>query len=127
SLLKSSLAGRTALLGFAGSPWTLANFMLEGGGVKEYTKAKALLYSDPQLFNRLLEKLTAAITAFLQLQIDAGADALQIFDSLGGVLSEGNFGPASARWMKQIISSLHGQVPVIVFSKGTHGNWDELV
>ena len=126
-LIKSALGGRTALIGFAGSPWTLANFMIEGGGVKEYTKAKALFYSDPPLFARLMEKLTQAVTNFLQLQIDAGADAVQIFDSLGGVLSDGDFARASGRWIKQIIAGLKGQVPVIVFSKGTHGNWDDLV
>jgi uroporphyrinogen decarboxylase len=126
-LIKSALNGRTALIGFAGSPWTLANFMVEGGGVKEYTKAKALYYSDPALFTRLLEKLTQAVTNFLQLQIDAGADAVQVFDSLGGVLSDGDFARASGCWIKQIVSGLRGQVPVIVFSKGTHGNWDELV
>ena len=126
-LIKTALAGRTALIGFAGSPWTLANFMIEGGGVKEYTKAKALFYSDRPLFTRLLEKLTKAVADFLQLQIDAGADAVQIFDSLGGVLSDGDFAAASGRWMKQIVGSLKGQVPVIVFSKGTHGSWDELV
>src|SRR5207302_11251284 len=101
SRVKRELNGRTALIGFAGSPWTLANFMLEGGGVKEYTKAKTLFYSDQRLFFRLLEKLTRAVANFLQLQIDAGADAVQIFDSLGGVLSEGNFASASAPWMKQ--------------------------
>ena len=77
---------------FAGSPWTLANFMIEGGGVGDYTKAKALFYSDHRLFSRLLEKLTKAVAGFLQLQIDAGAEAVQIFDSLGGVLSDGEFG-----------------------------------
>jgi len=101
--------------------------MVEGGGVKEYTKAKALFYADPPLFARLLEKLTQAVTAFLQLQIDAGADAVQIFDSLGGVLSDGEFAAASGCWMTQIIGSLKGKAAVIVFSKGTHGNWDELV
>src|SRR5262249_7418833 len=85
-LIKSELGGRTALLGFAGSPLTLANFMMEGGSAKEYTKAKALFYSDPKLFGRFFEKLTRAVTEFLQLQIDAGVDAVQIFDSLGGVL-----------------------------------------
>jgi len=126
-LVKSALGDRTALIGFAGSPWTLANFMIEGGGVKEYTKAKALFYSDPPLLARLLEKLTKAVSDFLQLQIDAGADAVQIFDSLGGVLSDGDFAAASGRWMKQIVGSLKGKAPVIVFSKGTHGSWDELV
>ena len=125
-LIKSALGGQTALIGFAGSPWTLANFMLEGGGVKEYTRAKALFYSDSQLFSRLMGKLSQAVAQFLQLQIDAGVDAVQIFDSLGGVLSDGNFRPASAVWMKSIISSLKGSVPVIVFAKGVHGNWDEL-
>jgi uroporphyrinogen decarboxylase len=126
-LIKSALGGRTALIGFAGSPWTLANFMIEGGGVKEYTKAKALFYSDPPLFARLLEKLTQAVSDFLQLQIDAGADAVQFFDSLGGVLSESDFASGSSCWMTQIITSLKGNAPVIVFSKGTHGSWDELV
>ena len=126
-LIKATLGGRKALIGFAGSPWTLANFMIEGGGVKEYTKAKALFYSDPPLFSRLLEKLTQAVAGFLQLQIDAGADAVQIFDSLGGVLSDGDFAAASGRWLKQIVGSLKSKAPVIVFSKGTHGSWDELV
>lgn len=126
-LIKSELGGRTALLGFAGSPWTLANFMIEGGGVKEYTKAKALFYSDRSTFELLVEKLARAISDFLQLQIDAGADAVQIFDSLGGVLSDGDFAAASALWIKRIVSSLKGQVPVIVFAKGVHGNWADLV
>jgi len=126
-LIKSALAGRTALIGFAGSPWTLANFMIEGGGVREYTKAKALFYSDRPLFERLMEKLTDAVAGFLELQIDSGADAVQIFDSLGGVLSDGNFEVASASWIRQIVTRLKGRVPVIVFAKGVHGNWSELV
>jgi uroporphyrinogen decarboxylase len=125
-LVKAALAGRTALIGFAGSPWTLANFMIEGGGVKEYTKAKALFYSEPAVFDRLMNKLTAAVTSFLQLQIDAGADAVQIFDSLGGVLADGNFVAASGKWIRRIIASLKGQVPVILFCRGVHGNWDDL-
>jgi len=125
-LIKQALGGKTALIGFAGSPWTLANFMVQGGGVKEYTQAKALFYSDPPMFNSLMEKLTAAVTGFLQLQIDAGAEAVQVFDSLGGVLSDGNFEAASGRWIKQIVAGLKKQVPVIVFSKGTHGNWQDL-
>jgi uroporphyrinogen decarboxylase len=125
-LIRSDLGPRTALIGFAGSPWTLANFMIEGGGVKEYTKAKSLFYSDPKIFGRLMQKLTEGVASFLHLQIDAGVDAVQIFDSLGGVLSEGSFGPASAAWIRQIVSSLKGRVPVIVFAKGVHGNWREL-
>ena len=126
-LTKSELAGRTALVGFAGSPWTLANFMLEGGGVKEYSRAKQIAYSDPKLFEQVMEKLTLAISTLLRLQIDAGVDAVQIFDSLGGLLSDGMFQNCSGRWIKQIVASLQGRVPVIVFAKGVHGNWDDLI
>jgi uroporphyrinogen decarboxylase len=125
-MIRQALAGRTALIGFAGSPWTLANFMIEGGGVREYARAKSLFYSDRPLFERLLEKLTRAVIDFLQLQIDAGVDAVQIFDSLGGVLSSGNFAAASGHWLKRIVTELKGSVPVIIFSKGTHGNWEDL-
>ncbi len=116
-LVKSSLGDRTALIGFAGSPWTLANFMLEGGSANEYTQAKKLFYSEPEIFSMLMKKLTAAVTRLLQMQILAGADAVQIFDSLGGLLSGNAFAAASASWIKQIISALKGTVPVIVFSK----------
>lgn len=126
-LVKSELDGRTALLGFAGSPWTLANFMMEGGSAKEFAKAKALFYSEPKLFSRFMEKLTQAVTQCLQLQIDAGADAVQIFDSLGGGLAAGAYEAASARWIQQIVAGLRGQVPVIVFGKGVHGSWDALL
>jgi uroporphyrinogen decarboxylase len=126
-LIKSALAGRAALLGFAGSPWTLANFMLEGGGVREYTRAKALFYSDRSLFTQLMETLTEAASRFLQMQIEAGAEAVQIFDSLGGLLSESSFPDASGVWMQRIVASLKGRAPVIVFSKGTHANWPDLV
>jgi hypothetical protein len=79
-LVKSSLGDRTALIGFAGSPWTLANFMLEGGSADEFTRAGKLFYSEPELFSRLMTKLTAAVTRLLQMQIQAGVDAVQIFD-----------------------------------------------
>jgi uroporphyrinogen decarboxylase len=126
-LIKEALEGRTALIGFAGSPWTLANFMLEGGGAKEYAKAKALFHSDRALFGHLIEKLTLAVTTYLQAQIDAGVDAVQIFDSLGGILPAHHFVEGSGRWLAEIVTGLRNQVPVIVFSKGTHGNWDDLV
>ncbi len=126
-LIKDALAGRTALLGFAGSPWTLANFMLEGGSAREFSRAKELFYSEPRLFSRLMEKLTEAVTEFLQMQIDAGVDAIQIFDSLGGLLADNSYEAASAEWMGRIIADLGGQVPVIVFGRGVHGNWPALV
>jgi uroporphyrinogen decarboxylase len=126
-LIKKELAGKTALIGFSGSPWTLANFMIEGGGVKEYTKAKALFYSEPKLFSKLMDTLTSAITNYLNMQIDAGAEAVQIFDSMAGLLSDGSFAAASGNWIRQIVQGLKNRVPVIVFAKGTHGNWDTLV
>lgn len=126
SMVREELGDNTALLGFAGSPWTLANFMLEGGSSREYVKARALYYSDPGTFHHLFETLTDAVVAFLELQIDAGVDAVQIFDSLGGCLAADAFPEASARWMQEIISRLGNRVPVIVFSKGTHGNWEVL-
>jgi uroporphyrinogen decarboxylase len=126
-LIKSNLGDKTALIGFAGSPWTLANFMLEGGSVKEFVRAKNLFYTQPEIFLPLMEKLTVAVTRLLQMQIVAGADAVQIFDSLGGLLSDGAFAAASAKWIKQIVAGLNSTVPVIVFSKDVHGNWDTLV
>jgi uroporphyrinogen decarboxylase len=126
-LVKKSLGEKTALIGFAGSPWTLANFMLEGGSAREFTRAKNLFQSQPKAFSLLMEKLTVAVTRLLEMQIGAGVDAVQIFDSLGGLLPQNDFAAASANWIKQIISSLGNTVPIIVFSKGTHHNWDALV
>jgi uroporphyrinogen decarboxylase len=126
-LLRNELGERTALIGFAGSPWTLATFMMEGGSAEKYTKARALFNEDPKTFNALAEKLTAAVAAYLQMQIAAGVDAVQIFDSHGGHLSAKEFQAASGQWMKEIISQLGGKVPVIAFSLGTHENWNDLV
>jgi len=126
-LIKPALDNRTALLGFAGSPWTLANYMLEGGSSHSFARAKHLFYTEPFLFFELMEKLTLAVTDFLQLQIDSGADAVQIFDSSGGLLADNAYGPASGTWIHQIIKSLHNRVPVILFAKGTHGRWKSLV
>lgn len=125
-LLRQELGGHTALIGFAGSPWTLANFMIEGGGAREHVLARELFYSDRPLFEALMEKLTVAVTRFLQAQIDAGADAVQIFDSLGGLLPDSAFDEASAVWMRRIIADLGGRVPVIVFSKGANCQFDLL-
>ncbi len=126
-ILRKELGDRTALLGFAGSPWTLATFMLEGGSTDKYTRALNLFRKEPKTFNALAEKLTAAVTAYLEMQIEAGADAIQIFDSHGGLLAPAEFQEASGRWMREIVSRLGGKVPVIVFSLGTHGNWDDLI
>jgi uroporphyrinogen decarboxylase len=126
-ILRKELGDQTALLGFAGSPWTLATFMMEGGSAEKYTRALNLFRKEPKTFSALLEKLTAAVTAYLEMQIEAGVDAIQIFDSHGGLLVPAEFQEASGRWMQEIISRLGGKVPVIVFSLGTHGNWDDLI
>ena len=125
-LIKKNLGHRTGLLGFAGSPWTLANFMLEGGSAKQHVKALELFRNDRAAYDLLAEILTDAVIEFLQLQINCGVDAIQIFDSVGGLLSNEEFEAASGHWMQKIISALRGQVPVIVFSKGTR-NWNSLV
>lgn len=126
-MIKEALQGKTALIGFAGAPWTLANYMLEGTSSKEFTKAKRLFFSDPELFEYLMDKLTIAVTAFLQLQIDNGVDAIQIFDSQAGVLSASSYEAASGRWIRQIISGLKKEAPVILFAKGAHGSRHSLV
>src|ERR1700728_1168408 len=110
-LLRKKLGDQTALIGFSGSPWTLATFMMEGGSAEKFSKAKALFDSDKKTFSMLMEKLSAAITAYLQMQIAAGADALQIFDSHGGHLLADEFQEASGRWMRDIISNLHTKIP----------------
>jgi uroporphyrinogen decarboxylase len=125
-ILRKELGDQTALIGFSGSPWTLVTFMMEGGSAEKFTKAKALFASDKKTFNALMDKLTAAIAAYLQMQIAAGADALQIFDSHGGHLPADEFQEASGRWMREIITNLRAKVPVTVFSLGTHGNWNDL-
>ncbi len=144
-ILRTELGDQTALIGFSGSPWTLATFMMEGGSAEKYTRAKALFDADKKTFSALMGKLTAAITAYLQMQIASGVDALQIFDSHGGHLPANEFQEASGLWMKEIISAIGTPnsssasfkkpsaradqeigVPIIAFSLGTHGNWDDL-
>ena len=97
---RKELGDQTALIGFAGSPWTLATFMMEGGSAEKYTRALDLFREDRKTFFALAEKLTAAVTAYLQMQIEAGVDALQIFDSHGGLLAPTEFQEASGRWIE---------------------------
>lgn len=122
-LIRRELGPKTAMLGFAGTPWTLANFMMEGGSAREFSRARALFYENEALFQKLMEKLARAVTRFLQMQIDAEVDAVQLFDSLGGLLAPATFEAASARWMKQIIAELNRPAPVIVFAKGFNEDW----
>ena len=126
-MLRQELGDQTALIGFSGSPWTLATFMMEGASVPKYSRALALFREDPKTYFALAEKLTEAVTAYLKMQIATGIDALQIFDSHGGHLASGEFQEASGRWMKDIVSNLGDGCPKIVFSLGTHGNWPDLI
>jgi uroporphyrinogen decarboxylase len=123
SLTRRELDGKVPLIGFSGSPWTLATYMIEGGSSKTFSKAKKLIYQDPKLAHLLLEKLAATVTDYLNAQIDSGAQAVQIFDTWGGALSAQAYKDFSLRYMAQIVSGLKRenegrQVPVILFSKG---------
>ena len=123
SLTRRELDGRVPLIGFSGSPWTLATYMIEGGSSKTFSKAKKLIYQDPKLAHQLLEKLAATVTDYLNAQIDSGAQAVQIFDTWGGALSAQAYKDFSLRYMAQIVSGLRREnegrrVPVILFSKG---------
>jgi len=126
-LVRKELGTERALIGFAGSPWTLASFMVEGGSSRENTRSRALLYNEPQLFHALLEKITEATIIYLKAQIAAGADVVQLFDSQGGTLAPNLFWKVSGYWMKQIIDALPSEIPVLVFARGVHHNWNKVV
>jgi uroporphyrinogen decarboxylase len=119
SILKAELAGSKALLGFGGSPWTLATYMVEGGSSSDFERVKILFYEDRSTFDALLEKLTAALIAYFKMQIAAGADAIQIFDSWGGILAGPDYEAASLKWIRRIVADLPFNFPVILYSKGT--------
>jgi uroporphyrinogen decarboxylase len=117
--LKKEIGVSHALLGFGGSPWTLATYMIEGGSSEEFERIKQLFYSERATFDALLEKLTAALIAYFQMQIAAGADAIQIFDSWGGIIAGPDYESASLRWIRQIVAALPADFPVILYAKGT--------
>ena len=117
--VKAELKGEKALLGFGGSPWTLATYMLEGGSAEDFEHSKAVFYSDRPFFNALMEKLTAALIEYFHMQIYAGADAIQILDSWGGIVAGQDYEAASLRWIRDIIATLPKDFPVILFAKGT--------
>ena len=121
STIRRELNGRVPLIGFSGSPWTLATYMIEGGGSKEYRYAKGLMYSDPGALHALLEKLAVAVTDYLNAQIAAGAQAVQIFDTWGGVLTEPAYREFSLAYMDRLVNGLVREsegrrVPVILFT-----------
>ena len=128
-MIRQELNGRVPLIGFSGSPWTLATYMIEGQGSREYRHAKGLLYGQPEVMHQLLDKLAQTVMAYLNAQIRAGAQAVQIFDSWGGALSTPAYLEFSLKYMQQIVDGLIREqdgrrVPVILFTKGG-GQWLE--
>ena len=118
-LLKRELNGSKPLVGFSGSPWTLACYMLEGGGSKDFNHVRKRLFSNPAEMSYLLEKLTKVVTSYLQAQIDAGVDAIMIFDSWAGILSDSCFKQFSLKYLKDICGGLKAKnVPKIIYAKG---------
>lgn len=129
STIRRELNGRVPLIGFSGSPWTLATYMVEGGSSKDHRKSKAMLYENPQAMHLLLDKLADSVIAYLNGQIMAGAQAVQIFDSWGGSLSDAAYQEFSLAYMQKIVNGLIREndgrkVPVILFTKGG-GLWLE--
>jgi uroporphyrinogen decarboxylase len=125
--IRHALKGRVPLIGFSGSPWTLACYMVEGSGSDDYRLVKSMLYSRPDLMHRILEVNADAVAAYLNAQIHAGAQAVMIFDSWGGVLADGAFQQFSLAYTARVLSQLereHGgeTIPRIVFTKGG-GPW----
>jgi uroporphyrinogen decarboxylase len=129
SMIRQELNGRVPLIGFSGSPWTLATYMIEGQSSRDFTRAKTMLYTQPELLHQLLEKLALSVIDYLNAQILAGAQVVQIFDTWGGALSHSAYLEFSLTYMAKIVDGLIKQadgrdVPVILFTKGG-GLWLE--
>lgn len=127
--IRRELNGRVPLIGFSGSPWTLATYMIEGSGSKDHRRAKVMAFNQPEVMHALLDKLATAVTAYLNAQIKAGAQAVQIFDTWGGALSAGDYLEFSLAYMQKIVKGLIREhegrkVPVILFTKNG-GLWLE--
>jgi uroporphyrinogen decarboxylase len=121
--IRRELDGRVPLIGFSGSPWTLATYMVEGGGTKNFARSKGMMFDEPALMHAMLEKLASAVTAYLDAQVAAGAQALMIFDTWGGVLSPRDYREFSLAYMSRVIAGLRREsegrrVPVVLFTKG---------
>lgn len=116
-LTKTALAGRVPLIGFAGAPWTLLAYMVEGSGSKTFSRAKKFLYTEPRLAHMLLEKITESTIHYLKAQVKAGADMLQVFDSWAGILSPAQYREFALPYISDICNALHGVVPLTVFAK----------
>ncbi|MBI3546710.1 MAG: uroporphyrinogen decarboxylase [Gammaproteobacteria bacterium] len=128
-LIRRELHGQVPLIGFAGSPWTLATYMVEGGGSKDFSRVKRMLFDQPKLMHQLLDVLARSVTVYLNAQVAAGAQALMLFDTWGGALSPRDYAEFSLAYMQQIIRGLmrsheNRRVPVILFTKNG-GQWLE--
>ena len=119
-MTKKELNGRVPLIGFAGAPWTILSYMVEGSGSKTFSKAKQFLYADPTTAHRLLDMITDSTIAYLNAQVDAGADLVQVFDSWAGVLGEAQFKTFSLPYLTRIAQALSPRVPVTLFAKDAH-------
>jgi uroporphyrinogen decarboxylase len=122
-LIRSELDGKVPLIGFSGSPWTLATYMVEGGSSKAFSKIKSMLFAEPDSAHLLLSKLADSVAVYLNAQIEAGAQAVMVFDSWGGALSDPHFKAFSLAYMQRIVDQLHReydgkQIPAILFTKG---------
>lgn len=127
--IRRELDGRVPLIGFSGSPWTLATYMVEGGSTKEYAKVKGMMFDRPDLMHKLLDTTAKSVISYLNAQIAAGAQAVMIFDTWGGVLTPRDYKEFSLNYMQQIVDGLVREnegrkVPVTLFTKGG-GAWIE--
>ena len=126
SLAKQELNGRVPLIGFAGAPWTILCYMVEGKGSKTWEKAKQFCFTQPELAHQLLQKITDITINYLKAQVKAGADVLQVFDSWSGCLSPGDFKVVAQPYLIQIADALKEYAPVILFPKGSWYSLKEL-
>lgn len=118
-ITKKELAGRVPIIGFAGAPWTIFSYMVEGGGSKTFSKAKKMLYTNPTLSHTLLSKITQTTIAYLRAQIVSGVEIVQVFDSWAGILSEEQYKEFALPYIKQICDAINN-VPVTIFAKGAY-------
>lgn len=119
-LTKKELNNRVPLIGFAGAPWTIMAYMVEGGGSKTFSQAKKFIYQEPKLAHQLLEKITLSTINYLKAQINAGADMIQIFDSWAGVLGREQYVDFSFKYISQICNEIKPLAPITVFAKDAH-------
>ncbi len=126
-LTKKELDGRVPLIGFAGSPWTLLTYMVEGGGSKNFSKIKSLIFNNPTLAHKLLNLISETVSEYLSLKIKSGVNAVQIFDTWGGLLSPDLYKEFSLNYIQKVIAKVERtDEPIISYAKGIHHSMDEL-